>query len=188
MVSIVIMAAKTLAQMCRGTGPKKSAGRRRGARNVRDLDRAGESAGRDRGAGLEDGAGCRVGERGKDGRDEPVQDDPGSAFEADLGNQLRPGTAAEFPASFPIRPRISLLKRIRAAMNPGSIVATVEFVPNEDRVTPPNAAMFSMMIAGEGTQGGDAYTFAELDKMFREAGFGESLDAGTAAVGRSGCC
>jgi hypothetical protein len=58
-------------------------------------------------------------------------------------------------------------------MKPGGQVATVEFVPNEDRVTPPQAAGFSMMMLGA-TPGGDAYTFAELDGMFREAGFGES--------------
>jgi hypothetical protein len=58
-------------------------------------------------------------------------------------------------------------------MNPGGLIATVEFVPNEDRVTPPQAAGFSMMMLGA-TPGGDAYTFAELDGMFRAAGFGAS--------------
>jgi len=67
MVSIVIMAAKTLAQIVGEPGRRKCWTSPRGT-ECRDLDRAGESAGRDRGAGLEDGAGCRVGERGKDGR------------------------------------------------------------------------------------------------------------------------
>ena len=50
---------------------------------------------------------------------------------------------------------------------------TLEFVPNEDRVSPPVAATFSLMMLG-GTPSGDAYTFAELDKMFRNAGFASS--------------
>jgi len=49
----------------------------------------------------------------------------------------------------------------------------VEFVPNEDRVTPPMPASFSMMMLGS-TPGGDAYTFKELAAMFDDAGFGRS--------------
>ena len=52
-------------------------------------------------------------------------------------------------------------------------MATVEFVPNDDRVSPPQAAAFSLIMLGS-TEGGDAYTFKELDAMFRDAGFGES--------------
>jgi 2-polyprenyl-3-methyl-5-hydroxy-6-metoxy-1,4-benzoquinol methylase len=68
---------------------------------------------------------------------------------------------------------VKLLRKIRAAMNPQSCVATVEFVPNDDRVTPSIAASFSLIMLGN-TERGDAYTFRELDEMFREAGFGES--------------
>ena len=35
------------------------------------------------------------------------------------------------------------------------------------------AASFSLMMLGS-TEGGDAYTFKELDAMFRDAGFGDS--------------
>lgn len=52
-------------------------------------------------------------------------------------------------------------------------MATVEFVPNDDRVTPPLSASFSMMMLGS-TEGGDAYTFNELAAMFRDAGFRRS--------------
>jgi hypothetical protein len=50
---------------------------------------------------------------------------------------------------------------------------TLEFVPNEDRVSPPIPAAFSMMMLS-GTPGGDAYTFAELERMFKNAGFAQS--------------
>jgi len=46
----------------------------------------------------------------------------------------------------------------------------LEFVPNEDRVSPPVPAQFSLtMLAG--TPGGDAYTFAELQRMLRSTGY-----------------
>ena len=49
--------------------------------------------------------------------------------------------------------------------------AVLEFVPNEDRVSPPVAAAFSMTMLAN-TAGGDAYTFRELEEMYREAGYG----------------
>jgi hypothetical protein len=46
----------------------------------------------------------------------------------------------------------------------------LEFVPNDDRVTPPMAAAFSLtMLAG--TPAGDAYTLKQLRQMAMEAGF-----------------
>jgi hypothetical protein len=39
---------------------------------------------------------------------------------------------------------VGLLKKVRAALKPGGVSATLEFVPNEDRVTPPMAAGFSL--------------------------------------------
>ena len=58
-------------------------------------------------------------------------------------------------------------------MADGGRAATLEFVPNDDRVTPPQAAAFSMQMLG-GTPSGDAYTFAELEQMFKLAGFTRS--------------
>jgi hypothetical protein len=46
----------------------------------------------------------------------------------------------------------------------------VEFVPNEDRVSPPVAASFSLQMLGA-TEGGEAYTFLDLDAMMAAAGF-----------------
>lgn len=67
---------------------------------------------------------------------------------------------------------VELLKKVRASLKPLGRAAALEFVPNEDRVSPPMAAGFSLtMLAG--TESGDAYTFRELDSMYREAGFGD---------------
>ena len=43
----------------------------------------------------------------------------------------------------------------------------------DDRVSPLEAAAFSMTMLGS-TPHGDAYTFAELESMFRNAGFARS--------------
>jgi hypothetical protein len=63
-----------------------------------------------------------------------------------------------------------LMKRVHAALKPGGKAVTLEFIPNEDRVSPPTAAAFSMVMLA-GTDAGDAYTLAEYEKMFQEVGF-----------------
>jgi 2-polyprenyl-3-methyl-5-hydroxy-6-metoxy-1,4-benzoquinol methylase len=98
---------------------------------------------------------------------------PGSAFEAELGTNYDLILLPNFLHHFDHATNVQLLKRVRAALKPGGKVATVEFVPNEDRVTPPMPASFSMMMLGS-TVGGDAYTFNELAAMCRDAGFSKS--------------
>jgi ubiquinone/menaquinone biosynthesis C-methylase UbiE len=97
----------------------------------------------------------------------------GSAFDVDLGSGYDLILLPNFLHHFDHATNVKLLKRVRAALKPGGRVATVEFVPNEDRISPATAAAFSMMMLGS-TESGDAYTFKELDAMFRDAGFGES--------------
>jgi hypothetical protein len=46
-------------------------------------------------------------------------------------------------------------------------------VPNEDRITPPAPAMFTLTMLVT-TTGGDAYPYSEYAEMFREAGFAET--------------
>jgi ubiquinone/menaquinone biosynthesis C-methylase UbiE len=98
---------------------------------------------------------------------------PGSAFAVDFGTGYDLVLLPNFLHHFDVPTNVELLKKIRAAMNPAGRVATVEFVPNDDRVSPPIPASFAMMMLGR-TERGDAYTFRELDQIFREAGFGES--------------
>jgi 2-polyprenyl-3-methyl-5-hydroxy-6-metoxy-1,4-benzoquinol methylase len=98
---------------------------------------------------------------------------PGSAFEAGLGNDYDLVLLPNFLHHFDHEKNVALLKRVRAALKPGGRVATVEFVPNDDRVSPPMAAAFSLMMLGS-TAAGDAYTFSELAAMMRDAGFSRS--------------
>jgi hypothetical protein len=66
-----------------------------------------------------------------------------------------------------------LSRKIFAALSAGGRCVTLDFVPNEDRISPPTAAAFAMTMLGS-TESGDAHTFAEYDKMFAGAGFASS--------------
>ena len=57
------------------------------------------------------------------------------------------------------------------AMRPGAQMMVLEMVPNADRITPPSAASFSMMMLGN-TPAGDAYTMGEYNAMLDAADFG----------------
>lgn len=95
---------------------------------------------------------------------------PGSAFTVDFGDGYDVVLLTNFLHHFNPATCETLLKKIHAALKPGGLVATLEFVPNDDRISPPPAASFSMMMLAT-TEDGDAYTFAEFDRMFKNAGF-----------------
>jgi cyclopropane fatty-acyl-phospholipid synthase-like methyltransferase len=97
----------------------------------------------------------------------------GSAFDADFGSGYNLILLTNFLHHFDTATCESLLKKVHAALAPGGRAVTLEFVPNDDRVSPPEAAFFSMIMLGS-TPHGDAYTFAEFDRMFRNAGFARS--------------
>jgi len=98
---------------------------------------------------------------------------PGSAFDVDYGTGYDLVLLTNFLHHFDPSTCETLLRKVHAALVDGGRAATLEFVPNDDRVTPPQAAAFSMQMLG-GTPSGDAYTFAELEQMFRNAGFARS--------------
>jgi len=95
---------------------------------------------------------------------------PGSAFDVDYGGPYDAALLTNFLHHFDVATNVTLLRKVRAALKPGGISATLEFVPNDDRVSPPMAAGFSLtMLTSTGS--GDAYTFSQLEAMLREAGF-----------------
>ncbi|PYV14933.1 MAG: methyltransferase type 12, partial [Acidobacteria bacterium] len=98
---------------------------------------------------------------------------PGSAFDVDYGSGYDLVLLTNFLHHFDPETCERLLRKARAALAPGARAATLEFVPNEDRVSPPVPATFSLMMLGS-TPKGDAYTFSELERMFRNAGFARS--------------
>jgi 2-polyprenyl-3-methyl-5-hydroxy-6-metoxy-1,4-benzoquinol methylase len=97
----------------------------------------------------------------------------GNAFDVDFGSNYDLVLLPNFLHHFDPPTNTRLLQKVRRSMKGEGLVATIDFVPNEDRISPPAAAAFSLTMLGS-TPGGDAYTFAELDEMFRAAGFGAS--------------
>jgi 2-polyprenyl-3-methyl-5-hydroxy-6-metoxy-1,4-benzoquinol methylase len=95
---------------------------------------------------------------------------PGSAFDVDFGGPYNIVLLTNFLHHFDPPTNVELLRKVHAALKPGGRAATLEFVPNEDRVSPPMAAAFALTMLAS-TASGDAYTFRELDGMYREAGF-----------------
>jgi len=95
---------------------------------------------------------------------------PGNAFEIDFGSGYDVVLLTGFLHHFGPPAIETLLRKIHAALAPNGRVVTVEFVPNDDRVSPAVPAGFSLIMLSS-TKDGDAYTFAEFDRMFRNAGF-----------------
>jgi ubiquinone/menaquinone biosynthesis C-methylase UbiE len=98
---------------------------------------------------------------------------PGSAFDVDYGECYDLVLLTNFLHHFDPATNEKLLRKVHAALAPGGRAVTLEFVPNEDRISPPETAGFSLMMLGS-TPSGDAYTFSELERMFANAGFSRS--------------
>lgn len=94
----------------------------------------------------------------------------GDAFEVDFGSDYDVVLLTNFLHHFEPAMNESLLRKVHAALKTGGRAATLEFVPNDDRISPPDTAGFSLIMLAS-TRAGDAYTFAELDKMMTNAGF-----------------
>ena len=95
---------------------------------------------------------------------------PGSAFDVEYGKDHDLVMLTNFLHHFDPPTCEKLLVKVHASLKPGGRAVILEFVPNEDRVSPPIPAHFSLtMLAG--TPGGDAYTFAEHQRMLRNAGY-----------------
>jgi 2-polyprenyl-3-methyl-5-hydroxy-6-metoxy-1,4-benzoquinol methylase len=97
----------------------------------------------------------------------------GSAFDVDYGTGYDLILLTNFLHHFDPPTNEILLRKVHAALGEGGRAVTLEFVPNEDRISPPESAAFSMMMLGS-TPSGDAYTFPELERMLANAGFARS--------------
>ena len=97
----------------------------------------------------------------------------GSAFDVDYGTGYDLILLTNFLHHFDPPTNETLLRKVHAALAEGGRAVTLEFVPNDDRISPPDAASFSVQMLG-GTPSGDAYTFAELERMLANARFSHS--------------
>jgi ubiquinone/menaquinone biosynthesis C-methylase UbiE len=98
---------------------------------------------------------------------------PGDAFTVDFGVDFDAVLVTNFLHHFNKGECERLLQRAYRSLNPGGRLYVLEFVPNSDRITPPIAASFSLMMLGL-TPEGDAYTMQELEAMLVNSGFTHS--------------
>jgi ubiquinone/menaquinone biosynthesis C-methylase UbiE len=94
----------------------------------------------------------------------------GDAFQQDFGTGYDLVLLTNFLHHFSPSTCETLLRKIHRCLAPGGRVITLEFVPNDDRVTPPPVAEFALIMLAT-TPDGDAYTLKEYEQMFRAAGF-----------------
>lgn len=95
----------------------------------------------------------------------------GSAFEVAFGGPYDLVLVPNFLHHFDEATCISLLRKARGALANGGRVAVVEFVPEEDRTSPPMPAMFAYVMLAT-TPTGTAFPASALRRMLAEAGFG----------------
>jgi ubiquinone/menaquinone biosynthesis C-methylase UbiE len=95
---------------------------------------------------------------------------PGSAFDVPFGEGYSLVLLPNILHHFDPPTCEQLLRKCRAALAPNGRVVIVEFVPDDDRSGPPDAVCFGLVMLAT-TPAGDAYTYAELDAMLRNAGF-----------------
>jgi SAM-dependent methyltransferase len=98
---------------------------------------------------------------------------PGNAFDVDFGDGYDLVLIPNFFHHFDPATNEKLMRKIHAALNEDGRAVTAEFVPNEDRTEPAHAISFALVMLAT-TASGDAYTFAEYEKMFANAGFSRS--------------
>jgi ubiquinone/menaquinone biosynthesis C-methylase UbiE len=97
----------------------------------------------------------------------------GSAFDVDFGTGYDVALVTNFLHHFDMATNERFMRKVYAALKPGGRAATLEFVPNEDRVSPPQPAGFALIMLTN-TPAGDAFTYSELDQMLRNAGFSKN--------------
>ena len=104
----------------------------------------------------------------------------GSAFEVDFESGYDIVLITNFLHHFDIATNTELLRKVHAAMAPGGRSVTVEFIPNEDRVSPAMDATFSLMMLGATASGDAAGANGDLGEEHEHAhsGFDGDLPVG----------
>lgn len=97
----------------------------------------------------------------------------GSAFEVDWGRDYDLVLLPNFLHHFDEPTCRQVLTRARAALAPAGRVVIVEFIPDEDRLGPPEAVSFELVMLAS-TPAGDAYTFRQYEAMLRASGFADA--------------
>lgn len=94
----------------------------------------------------------------------------GNAFETDFKDTYDITILANILHHFDQDTCITLLKKIHKNLNKDGRVAILEFIPNNNRISPPEDAAFALVMLATTPQG-NVYTFDELNKMCLAANF-----------------
>jgi 2-polyprenyl-3-methyl-5-hydroxy-6-metoxy-1,4-benzoquinol methylase len=97
----------------------------------------------------------------------------GNAFAVEYGKGYDVVLLVNFLHHFDVATVEEVLRKVYRALRHSGRAAIVEFIPNEDRISPRVAAAFSMMMLPT-TPHGDAYTFADYERVLRTVGFASS--------------
>jgi len=97
----------------------------------------------------------------------------GNAFETNFGDTYDIVIIANLLHHFDPDTCITLLQKVHRHLNKNGQVALLEFVPNDDRITPAEDAAFALVMLATTPQG-DVYTYQELNTMCVEAGFSKT--------------
>jgi len=94
----------------------------------------------------------------------------GSAFDLDWKGPYDIVLLTNFLHHFDLPTCQKIADKAFAALAPHGRVLTLEFIPDADRIHPASTASFALTMLAT-TAHGDAYTFAEYEKVFQQAGF-----------------
>lgn len=95
---------------------------------------------------------------------------PGSAFDVEWGREFDLIIVANFLHHFDAEGCATILRKAKSSLSSNGRVCAVEFVPNEDRVSPSMPAAFAFWMLAT-TPSGDAYTHSDLVNIAKNAGF-----------------
>lgn len=107
-----------------------------------------------------------------EGIDDRYQTIAGSALDVDLGTDYDVVILGNLLHHLDENACHALLCKARKALRPGGYVAVVEFILDEERVSPPPAATFGLLMLAT-TPGGDVYSASQLKRMLSAAGFAD---------------
>lgn len=94
----------------------------------------------------------------------------GDALAVDLGAEFDAVVMPNVMHLWDRPTNVRFLKKVHAALEPKGRLVIIDFVPNEDRVSPQVPALFALNMLAN-TTAGDVYTVSEHRAMLRQAGF-----------------
>lgn len=94
---------------------------------------------------------------------------PGDAFKVGFGGPYDVAITGNIAHHLEPGANIELFRKCRAALKPKGKLVVLDFVVNDDRVSPPAEASFAIHLFATGSC--DVYTFREYRRMLRAAGF-----------------